>query len=388
MVVDDEVDLQALISAKFRKLILQGEFIFCFALNGAEALKQLENDSEINIILTDIRMPVMDGLTLMSNLSELKKNYKVIVISAYGDMSNIREAMNRGASDFVTKPIDFDDLTITLRKIIAEYNKLLVALEGEKHYEEVRLELAIAKNIQERMLPRNFHPFKNQTLEMDARMIPAQLVGGDFFDFFPLGDHKIGLVVADVSGKGLPACLYMAITHSLFRAFSRQGLSCPEVLTQLNNYLGTDNDSCVFVTAFYAVLDISNGSLVYCNAGHNAPYILQKSGLIKKLVSNPGHVLGLSETFSQLPEFKESSLVLEDKDCLFLYTDGVTEAWNTNQELFSEKRLEKFLENAQEQSITQLIDCISNEVSSFAEGNTQSDDITIFAIRYHANSVF
>ena len=382
LVVDDEVDFQNLISAKFRKSIKNKDIQFCFALNGSIALKILENDPEINIILTDIKMPVMDGLVLLSNLPKLNRPYKAIVVSAYGDISNIRAAMNLGASDFIFKPIDFEDLEITLNKIIAEYYTLTAALVAKSKLNELEVELNIAKTIQEDMIPSNFQPLPNCDLDIAGSMIPAKIVGGDYFDFFPLNEHKIAIVIADVSGKSIPACLYMIITKSLFRAFSNEKISCGEVVNMTNKFLYKNNSCCFFVTAFYAILDVSNGNFVYCNAGHPPPYLIKKEGSIQKIASLGGPALGLDTTFFKSPViYQESSLTLKNEDCLFLYTDGVTEAWNATNHQYSKQHVEKTLKLCAGKPAVKVIDSITNTLKSFTNNLIQSDDITMLAIR-------
>lgn len=387
LIVDDEADLQELIKIKFRKAIQSGELQFSFALNGEEALKILSQDPDISIILTDINMPVMDGLTLLTKVAALERPYKVIVVSAYGDMSNIRAAMNRGASDFITKPFDFVDFETTLRKIMEEYRTLDTALKAEKRLREVQVELDIAKMLQEAMLPTNFEPFSKEALEIAGKMIPAQSVGGDFFDFFPLGEGVLGIVIADVSGKSVSACLYMAITKSLFRAYSRHSKSCAEVLATLNEILAVDNPSCMFVTAFYGILDIPSGILAYSNAGHTLPYILQQDGTVKQIPSSPNHALGINAQLAKnLPKYQDNTLQLSCNDTVFFYTDGVTEAWNKKNELFTTARLESCLKNSFDKPVSDIVNAVIEEVNAFAHGMMQSDDLTILAIKYLGHS--
>ena len=185
LVVDDEPDLELLILQKFRKQIAASEYAFQFASNGKEALEKLKNDPELSVIMTDINMPEMDGITLLSNLPTLNRPYKAIVISAYGDMPNIRSAMNQGASEFITKPIDFQDLEITINKIVQQYNQLHEGLTAKNQLRTLEIELNIANNIQQSLLPGNFNPLpENKHFELAGKMMPAKAVGGDFFDSF------------------------------------------------------------------------------------------------------------------------------------------------------------------------------------------------------------
>jgi sigma-B regulation protein RsbU (phosphoserine phosphatase) len=208
---------------------------------------------------------------LLSNIPKLNRQYKAIVVSAYGDMSNIRSAMNKGASDFVIKPIDFNDFEVTLRKMIDEYNKMKDASRAQALLQDLQKELDIARVIQEAMLPNSGTPFAGQGIEISGKMIPAKEVGGDFYDYFALDGENLALFIADVSGKSISACLYMVVTKSILRALSRRKLKPIEVITQMNELLSADNRSNMFVTGFYAVLNVKSGELTYCNAGHNPP---------------------------------------------------------------------------------------------------------------------
>ena len=199
LVVDDEPDIELLIQQKFAKQLKSKEIEFVFASNGAEALKALYQDQEIHVILTDINMPEMDGLTLLSHLQDFNRIFKSVIISAYGDMSNIRKAMDRGAIDFITKPIDFKDLEATIFNAIEQCLTLKKAMEAQKIHSDLEKELAIASNIQQSVVPHHFDPFPgNKTFEIYGTMIPAKQVGGDFFDFFPLDETRLGFVIAEI----------------------------------------------------------------------------------------------------------------------------------------------------------------------------------------------
>lgn len=382
LIVDDESDLEFLINAKFKKAIKDGEFEFHFALNGAEALKLLDADPNLNIILTDLNMPIMDGLTLLQKLPGLKRTYKAVVVSAYGDISNIRSAMNSGASDFIMKPINFDDFKATIVKMVDEYKTLNTAILAETNLKQIKMELEIAKSIQESLLPPNFMPFQDREIDLAGRMIPAALVGGDFFDFFPMGKHKLALVIADVSGKNISACLYMAITRSLIKAFSNEFTSSQDIIQKVDHYLSADNSYCMFVTTFYATLDVETGYLCCCNAGHNKPLILHKDGSITNIPLKASRPLGVeNEVNSSDTNFEEINLQLGPGDCLFLYTDGVTDAQNIEGEMYGEQRLKNILSKQCKEKCPTLVKEVVNDIQIFSSGAIQYDDITMLAIR-------
>ena len=154
LIVDDEPDLELLIRQRFRKKIRDGEFEFVFAHDGEEALSKLKEDVALDIVMSDINMPVMDGLTLLSRLSDLNRSLKTVIVSAYGDMQNIRTAMNRGAYDFLVKPIDFQDFEITLNKTIQELEAIKQGLRAREELTAIQHELSVASRIQQSILPR------------------------------------------------------------------------------------------------------------------------------------------------------------------------------------------------------------------------------------------
>jgi len=379
LVVDDEPDLQALIEVKFRKAIKNKEFEFFFASNGKEALEILQTRNDIHIVLTDINMPVMDGLVLLENLHSLNRPYKAVVVSAYGDMSNIRIAMNKGASDFIMKPIDFIDFELTIRKIIDEFGRLSEALTAEARLKDIQKELDVAKAIQESMLPCDFNPLPQHLLQIEGKMIPAKEVGGDFYDFYPIDDHRLAIFIADVSGKSISACLYMVLTKSLFRALTKKNPSSVDVMVQLNELLTADNRSSMFVTAFYAILDLKDGKLSYCNAGHNWPYLIRSNGQLQMIGQEKSLALGVIDP--PVVNYEEHQETLNPGDTLFIYTDGVTEAMNSAKELFSEKRLEEVLLNNSSASANELIKVVEDSVKAFVAQAPQSDDITMAAFK-------
>lgn len=377
LIVDDEIDMQDLILIKFRQAVLEEEFDFMFALNGEEALAILKKDPEINIIMTDINMPVMDGLTLLSHLPKLNRTYKAVVVSAYGNISNIRQAMNQGASDFIMKPIDFADFETTLRKMIREYDELSRGLKASLHLKDLQKELDIARVIQESMLPNARCKNVPNFPQVSGRMIPAKEVGGDLFDYFTIDDDHLGLLIADVSGKSISACLYMVVTKALFRAFSKKSMSPLEVIKALNECLCSDNTSSMFVTAFYAILEIKTGNLTYCNAGHNIPYLVNKKG-VKKIPSHNALPLGITTTYNhEMPRYQELTLQLNTNDRLLFYTDGVTEAMNEENEQFSEQRLESILLESNRDSVEDVLTKVMSKLKEFIGTASQSDDITM-----------
>lgn len=378
--VDDETDLEVLLTQYFRRKIRKGEYEFFFAHNGLEALMVLSKNPDIEIILSDINMPEMDGLTLLTKINEMRNPaLKCVMVSAYGDMGNIRQAMNGGAFDFATKPIDLDDLSLTIEKAI-EQNKFIHSSQQEhSQLESLKSDLSIASEIQQAILPRVFPPFPEdcQFMDIAASMNAAKDIGGDFYDFFRLDQDRIGFLIADVCGKGIPAAIFMAVSRTVIRTTGLRGLSPAECIDISNKLIAADSVDCMFVTVFYGIYNIRTGEVTYCNAGHNPPHILKSDCTIEILPKPKSMVVGAFE----LAKYKEDTLQLEKGDTLVMFTDGVTEAMNPNREEFGIERLNDSLKDVAYRSCAEIIETVKGDIKGFAEGAEQSDDITMLVIK-------
>ena len=246
--------------------------------------------------------------------------------------------------------------------------------ELDKQRERIAGELQIATGIQMSMVPKTFPPFpERHDLDMAATIVPAKEVGGDLYDFF-IRDEKLFFCVGDVSGKGVPAALVMAVTRTTFRNLSAHEDSPGRIVQAMNDNLSSMNESNMFVTFFCGVLDLANGHLRYCNAGHNPPYTL--TNVIKPLPVEPNLPLGIMGGY----EFKEQEMPFRYDDAIFLYTDGLTEAENAAHEQFGEVRMEKNLHGRK--SAQAHLDVIKKDVQAFVGDAPQSDDLTILFIHY------
>lgn len=378
--VDDEPDLEVLLSHYFRRKIRKGEYEFTFAHNGLEALKLMVEHPDFDIVLSDINMPEMDGLTLLSKINELRNPaQKCIMVSAYGDMKNIRTAMNRGAFDFATKPIDMEDLSLTIEKAVEEVNYIKQTQREHLQLESIQSDLAVAGEIQKAILPCRFPPFPEiKSLDIYASMTPAKEIGGDFYDFFRLDDDRIGLVIADVSGKGVPAALFMAVSNTLLRSISMTKDNSQDCIDELNRLLCRVNVNSMFVTVFYGILNHRTGELDYTNGGHNPAYVLRgKNGELERLGRFPNLVVGGFEDFS----YKSESAQLDPGDSLFLYTDGITEAFDAKDEAFGDERLEDSLVELYHDDAKTIIEGVYADLGEFIGDTTQSDDITMLVVK-------
>lgn len=241
--------------------------------------------------------------------------------------------------------------------------------------ERLASELRIAHDIQMSLVPKSFP--KRADMDLCALMHPAREVGGDFYDFFFLDNNHLCLAIGDVSGKGVPAALFMAVTRSFLRSMFRQETSPATILGWLNDELASENEACMFVTLFCAVVDLPSGQCRFANGGHPLPQLLHADETITPLAKLRGTPIGALPDAS----FEEGSLVLEHGDALFLYTDGVTEAMNPHLELFEEERMVAALWRARRGSCADLVREVEQAIRAFTQGTEQSDDITQLAFR-------
>ncbi len=322
----------------------------------------------------------MDGLTLLSKLRDLDHPVlKAVIVSAYGDLQNIRRAMNEGAFDFLTKPIDLRDLDTTISKTLEELSGLKESLRVRSDWTSLQHELEVARKIQQGIVPCSYPAFPDRgDIDVYGQMIPARQVGGDFFDFFMVDPNHLGFVVGDVSGKGVPAAIFMAVSRGLLKAVASRGLSPGKCLEEVNRMLCSDNEEGLFVTLFYGVLDTETGTLEFSSAGHQAPYLLRPPAKCGELEIDPCIVLGLFET----AKYETQSTRLVEGDRLFLFTDGVTEAMNAQEDFYGDERLATTLAGLQEKTLVELVDGVVLSVRAFSRPAIQSDDITAMAVSY------
>lgn len=267
----------------------------------------------------------------------------------------------------------FNFMKISLRQYIDNLMETTAAKQ------KMESELKIAHEIQMGILPKIFPPFPHRPeFDLYAVIEPAKEVGGDFYDFFLLDDSFLYFTVGDVSGKGVPASLFMAVTKTLIKASTAIDLPLNEVICKVNNDLCRENDSSMFVTIFFGRINIRTGEVDFVNAGHNLPYIVSQNGEIKKIEKTGDIAVGIIDNYP----YKLAKITLAENDKIFLYTDGITEAQNITDELYSDKRLEVFLMTQQLSSAKELVLNSVKEVKKFSDTAPQSDDITSFTLKW------
>lgn len=266
-----------------------------------------------------------------------------------------------------------------LQKSLVEYIEELKATTANN--ERIESELRIAHAIQMEMLPKNFLTFpESKDLSLSAKLIPAKEVGGDLYDFF-IENEKLYFIIGDVSGKGVPASLVMAVTCKLFRATSKHFTKPEQIIESLNDSLSDGNESNMFCTAFLGILDMKTGELEYCNAGHNAPLLISPGGTVLEMPVEPNLPLGLLSGF----EFHGQRMTIEKGTMIYLFTDGVNEAENKEKKQYGDPRLAAILKKMSSFGPAVIVNETYNDVKRFADDADQSDDITIMCIKITNN---
>ena len=281
---------------------------------------------------------------------------------------------NRGRND------ELGDLSERFAGMITElddYMKNLQKVTAEK--ERIGAELNLASSIQKDFLPKIFPPFpEHKEVDLYASMTPAKEVGGDFYDFFMVDSEHLALVVADVSGKGVPAALFMVIAKTLIKNWLQTGISPAEALMKVNEQLCEGNESGMFVTVWAAVVNLKTGEAVEVNAGHEYPVIRGADGKYEMIKTKHAPAVAVMEGM----RFRQREFTLEPGNMLFMYTDGVTEATNAHNELFGEERLVESLNRNADLEPLELLTAVRRDVDAFVGDAPQFDDLTMLAVLY------
>jgi sigma-B regulation protein RsbU (phosphoserine phosphatase) len=380
LLVDDNDDNRYTLGRRLNRV---GYTNLTTALNGREALDLLRA-RRFDLVLLDVMMPEMNGYEV---LKELKadarlRHVPVIMISALDQIESIIHCIELGAEDYLPKPFN---PTLLKARVGASLEKKRLRDEIDAYLARIEEELAWARQIQLDMVPRDFpSPTPANPLDIFAVLQPARQVGGDLYDFFYRDANTLCLVIADVSDKGAPAALFMARTKTLVRLVAtllRADSDVPpapaEVVAMVNRELCADNRQSMFVTLVLAMIDLPSHRLHYCNAGHVQPIISTSTGELQVLGDGRGLPLGIMPSAAY--ETAEHRLV--PGDCLFLYTDGVTEAEDGNGGFFEDSRLQDALRDRVGVGARVLVEGVIERVRAFSGGAAQSDDIAAIAVR-------
>ena len=285
-------------------------------------------------------------------------------------MKNIRTAMNRGAFDFVTKPLDFEDLQVTIDRTLRHMAEWREALLSRDKLVVLQNELEVARQMQQSILPTQFP--EGPDYSVYGKMEAARNVGGDFFDVLYLNDRRISLAIADVSDKGVPAALFMMSSRTLLKSAAMGDTGPGDVLRQVNNLLQEDNEAGMFVTVLYGVYDPSNGEFTYANGGHNSPLVVHRDGTSMLLPLTDGIALGAAPNI----QYNQNTVTLSPGDTVIFYTDGVTEAMNSEGEQFGLDRLRNLFTSTVPRDPEKTNLAVFKAVNDFVGETPQSDDMT------------
>ncbi len=348
----------------------------------------LENTSRANAQMEGIVHSAMVGVLALSALillgvlfftevrsrkitEPITRLTKEVAVIGQGNLDHTVE-MHTG-DELETLGNAFNQMT----KSLGEYMENLAEVTADR--ERIATELNVASTIQSSMLPCIFPAFPDQKdFDIYADMHPAKAVGGDFYDFFKTDENHLWVVIADVSGKGVPAALFMVIAKTMLKNYAGFGASPAEVLAIVNDRLCENNEADMFVTVFIGVFEISSGIFTFSNAGHNYPLLYRKGGAFDWLKSSPDFVIAGMEGM----KFRDNRVAIKPGDRLFLYTDGVTEALNRKEELYGDDRLIETLNRPEtrEMSIDELVTYMKADLASYADGAEQADDITMLVL--------
>jgi sigma-B regulation protein RsbU (phosphoserine phosphatase) len=349
------------------------------ANNGAQALAFLTEHPNIDIILLDIMMPEMDGFEVLKRIkmNERLADIIVIMITSLDEVDSIVLCIKDGAEDYMVKPFNSFLLDVKIKSCL-EKKRLR---DTEKAYiASLYQELNFAQPIQLSMMPR-YTP-KSERYSIYGKMIPAKEVGGDFYDWYELGHGKISIVIGDVSGKGSSAALYMVqmrtILNTLASAYSTIADNLCDFIKHANLLQCKDNESCIFVTLFYGILDIQTGQFIYVNAGHLPPLILKANNSVELLAGFSGLPMGISPNTT----YNMFTTTIEHNSTLLLYTDGITEALNSEGIMYGVSRLEQTLQDSVSLSAERAIEKVLNSVLTFTANEEATDDITALALHF------
>jgi sigma-B regulation protein RsbU (phosphoserine phosphatase) len=368
LIVDDiRTNVDILVAA------LDGEFKLSVALDGQQALDAVRRNPP-DLVLLDIVMPGLDGYEVCRRLraAEATRELPIMFLSSLEDAKDKAHGFEVGGNDYLTKPFEVLEVRARVRSL----------LKAKAYADAVRAaaerDLRIAREIQTGLLPADIEAQVAGTgLDVHAVLEPAQQVGGDLFEVRRLHDGRLLVAVGDVSGKGIPAALFMAVTMTILRAMARQGCTPEQILRQLNDELLEQNPRGMFVTLQVMVFDPAARRVTCASAGHHGAVRLSPGGPPRIAFTSSGRVLGLMPADGAGSETE----AFEPGDTFVLFTDGVSEAFDRNGDLFGDDRLLAHLADRSGQSARETTEGVADAVHRFAAGAKQSDDITVLAVR-------
>lgn len=380
LVVDDEPSFESLIRQKFKNKIKDNEYEFIFSPHGQDALQALETHSDIELVLIDINMPVMDGFTLLDILMKQKRTYRIIIVTAYADMTNVRRAISKGASDFITKPIDLEDLEKTITRNLKSLASLRESEKLEKELLALSKELSGAKTIYRSW---DFHTLSKNGVAVYGEVFPETTIESAFFDIYLWNEHSIGFSIGDVAEKGLPAALFTTMASSLFKSASLKKRSSKDCFQTVQTVISS-KETALPLTAnvFFGSLDTKSGLLRYVIGGGFSPLILSKKGELKEAVADAENPI-LTEKDRRIKS--EHELQLAEGDILILPTRKLMEIKNSLYDMYG-NRFKEVLKKNEHQSLETIVKAIKNDLGLYLEGVSEVDTLALFLVEYKGGS--
>jgi len=344
-----------------------------FAVNGLEALEKLRT-SIFDMVLLDIEMPEMNGYQVLEQIRQVPmwRDMPVIVTSALEELDSVVRCIENGAEDYLVKPVN---RVLLKARIDASLEKKRLRDQQTALLNQLEREMEIARKTQQSILPEKLpEPVE---YEFGALMIPARAVGGDFYQFLDLGGERWGIVIGDVSDKGLPAALFMTLTYSLMKAEAERNLTPGQVVREVNRHLLGMNASSMFVTILYGILDCNTGEFTYARAGHLAPALFDRQGSPVAVAMNPGQPIGLFENF----KIDEASIQVPPGGLLVLSSDGLTEPVDPMDREFGEQGMFVVVQTCRELQSQQICNALWQAVQKHCGPVDQQDDFTLVVVK-------
>ena len=386
LVVDDDADILDLLEMS----ITSDGFNVITAANGPNALSEAKANSP-DLILLDLMMPDMDGIEVINKLKadSATCTIPVIMLTARTQISEKIQGLNEGADDYITKPFDLKELTARIEAVLGrvrpiKYINPLIGAMGdwfsEAGVEQLAAHLQTAAIIQQKLLPQASPDLPG--FDIAGMLRSSTSVSGDFYDFIPLGDGQLGITIADVRGKGIPAALLMVMIRTALRLVCREESSPASVLKRINDLLVVDTDPDLFATMIYGVLDAESLTFTYSNAGHCYPLHLKETNADPESEINQLKVGGMILGSFDFVDFEYEATQLKPDDTILLYTDGATEATHkTDETFYGEERLTELFRSNRHLSAELTCQAIETDLLNFSGTNQRHDDLTIVVIK-------
>lgn len=399
LIIDDE----EVIRDVFKRFLSMQGYEFYSASNGVDGLKLIK-EVDPDLVFLDLKMPGMDGFEVLKKSKDINKNLPVIILTGHGDLGAAIQTVKLGAYDFMQKPIeDLEALLVDIQRAIENHHlaKKNMALTEEltsinkelenkvkkrtEDLENILIKLKTAQTkiqeeiktvslVQQNLLPAG--PPQRKGLDAAAIYLASAATGGDYYDYLDMGDEKLGVVIADVSGHGLPAAFVMTMVKVVLIYLNEQNIPMQNTVRTINDMLAKHIPTNNFVTMIYGILNFKEMKFTFINAGHEPLIHLSSNGKKLQMLTAKSPFLGIDPGI----DFAENTLYLEKGDKLVFYTDGVTEACNIKKDIFGQERFNAIVTESLGLSSMELISNIISELSSHCEGTSYADDITMMVL--------